>query len=41
VALYVAVDRLVGQQLGEVALGNHQVKQVGAVVLFGVFYVLS
>ncbi len=37
----VALDGLVGQQLGEVALGDRQVEQVGAVVGFGLLYVLS
>ena len=37
----VALDGLVGQQLGEVALGHHQAEQVGAVAGFGLFYVLA
>ena len=41
VAADVALDGLVGQQLGEVALGHHQVEQVGAVVGFGLLYVLA
>jgi len=41
VAADVAFDGLVGQQLGEVALGYHQVEQVGAVVGFGLLYVLA
>jgi hypothetical protein len=36
----VALDGLVGQQLGEVALGHHQVEQVGAVVGFGLLILL-
>ncbi len=36
-ALDIAIDRLVGQQLGQVALYYHQVEQVRAVVLLGVF----
>jgi hypothetical protein len=40
-ALDVVFNRLVGQQLGEVAFGHHQVEQVGTVVLLCVFYVLS
>ncbi len=35
VAADVALHGLIGQQLGEVALGHHQVKQVGAEVGFG------
>ena len=41
VALNVVFNRLVGQQLGQVALGHRQVEQVGAVVLLCVFYLLS
>ena len=39
-SLDVAFDGRVGQQLGQVALGHHQVEQVGAVMVFGLFYVL-
>lgn len=35
--LDVAFDGIVGQQLGEVALGHLQVEQIRAVVLLGVF----
>ncbi len=35
-----ALDDLVGQQLGEVALGQHQAEQVGAVVGFGLLVLL-
>ena len=45
VAADVALDGLVGQQLGEVALGHHQrivvIRQVGALVGFGLLYVLA
>ena len=41
----VAFDGLVGQQLGELALGHHQrivfIRQVGALVGFGLLYVLT
>ncbi len=37
----VALDGIVAEQLGQVPLGDHQVEQVGAVVLFGILYVSS
>ena len=45
VAADVAFDGLVDQQLGEIALGHHQrivvIRQIGAVVGFGLLYVLA
>ncbi len=37
----VAFDGIVAKQLGQVALGDHQIEQVRAVVFFGILYVSS